>query len=108
MPRTVRAETACADIYFAPTAEVVYPPTFTATVSLAGPIVETFEGAHRGSGHFHGVTTVVTKLLMMIRPDRAYFGQKDAQQLRVVQAPGPGFGTTFDQVTMDSGGSPQD
>jgi pantoate--beta-alanine ligase len=90
-PRTdaqdrAHAETAGVDIYFAPTADVVYPPTFTATVALAGPIVETFEGAHRGSGHFHGVTTVVTKLLMMIRPDRAYFGQKDAQQLRVVQA----------------------
>jgi len=90
-PRTdvqdrAHAETAGVDIYFAPTADVVYPPAFTTTVALAGPIVETFEGAHRGSGHFHGVTTVVTKLLMMIRPDRAYFGQKDAQQLRVVQA----------------------
>lgn len=90
-PRTdmqdrAHAETAGVDFYFVPTAEAVYPPAFTATVSLAGPIVDTFEGAHRGSGHFHGVTTVVTKLLMMIRPDRAYFGQKDAQQLRVVQA----------------------
>jgi len=85
-PRTdaqdrAHAETACADIYFAPTAEVVYPPTFTATVSLAGPIVETFEGAHRGSGHFHGVTTVVTKLLM-IRPDRAYLGSEQ-QRYRI-------------------------
>ncbi len=74
-PRTdaqdrAHAETAGVDIYFAPIADVVYPPTFTATVALAGPIVQTFEGAHRGSGHFHGVTTVVTKLLMMIRPDR--------------------------------------
>ncbi len=90
-PRTeaqdrAHAETAGVDIYFAPTVDVVYPTAFTATVALAGPIVETFEGAHRGSGHFHGVTTVVTKLLMMIRPNRAYFGQKDAQQLRVVQA----------------------
>ncbi|MET3804244.1 pantoate--beta-alanine ligase [Nakamurella sp. UYEF19] len=90
-PRTdaadrAHAETAGVDVYFAPTADVIYPPAFTATVALAGPIVETFEGAHRGSGHFHGVTTVVTKLLLMIRPDRAYFGQKDAQQLRVVEA----------------------
>ncbi len=90
-PRTdaqdrAHAENAGVEIYFAPTVDEVYPTGFSATVSLAGPIVETFEGAHRGSGHFHGVTTVVTKLLMMIRPDRAYFGQKDAQQLRVVQA----------------------
>ena len=80
------AELAGVDIYFAPTPDVVYPAGFTATVALSGPIVETFEGARRGAGHFHGVTTVVTKLFGMVRPDRAYFGQKDAQQLRVVRA----------------------
>lgn len=80
------AEAAQVDIYFAPPPEAVYPRGFTATVTLAGPIVETFEGAHRGAGHFHGVTTVLTKLFGMVRPDRAYFGQKDAQQLRVVRA----------------------
>ncbi|SDO18184.1 pantoate--beta-alanine ligase [Nakamurella panacisegetis] len=90
-PRTdeadrAHAEQAGVDIYFAPTAEAVYPPGFSATVALSGPIVETFEGARRGAGHFHGVTTVVTKLFGMVRPDRAYFGQKDAQQLRVVRA----------------------
>ena len=44
------------------------------------------EGARRGAGHFRGVTTVVSKLLGMAQPDRAYFGQKDAQQARVVRA----------------------
>ena len=90
-PRTDEADRAHAaaagvDIYFAPAPEAVYPKGFTATVALSGPIVETFEGARRGAGHFHGVTTVVTKLFGMVRPDRAYFGQKDAQQLRVVRA----------------------
>ena len=80
------AELAGVDIYFAPTPDVVYPAGFTATVALSGPIVETFEGARRGAGHFHGVPPVVTKLFGMVRPDRAYFGQKDAQQLRVVRA----------------------
>jgi pantoate--beta-alanine ligase len=74
------------DLLFMPTAAEVYPPGFSATVQLHGPIVETLEGARRGVGHFQGVTTVVSKLLGMAQPDRAYFGQKDAQQARVVRA----------------------
>ena len=74
------------DLLFVPTAGEVYPPGFSATVQLHGPIVETLEGARRGVGHFRGVTTVVSKLLGMAEPDRAYFGQKDAQQARVVRA----------------------
>jgi len=73
-------------LLFVPSAEEVYPAGFSATVELHGPIVETLEGAHRGVGHFRGVTTVVGKLLGMAEPDRAYFGQKDAQQARVVRA----------------------
>ena len=75
-----------ADVVFAPPAAEVYPPGFSASVALHGPLVQTFEGAVRGSAHFAGVTTVVTKLFQMVGPDRAYFGQKDAQQLRVVRA----------------------
>ncbi|WP_395729782.1 pantoate--beta-alanine ligase [Nakamurella sp.] len=74
------------DYVFAPEVTEVYPPGFSATVTLHGPIVEALEGAHRGVGHFQGVTTVVAKLFGMVSPDRAYFGQKDAQQVRVVQA----------------------
>ena len=74
------------DLLFVPSAAEVYPPGFSATVQLHGPIVETLEGARRGVGHFQGVTTVVSKLLGMAQPDRAYFGQKDAQQARVVRA----------------------
>jgi pantoate--beta-alanine ligase len=73
------------DLLFVPSAAEVYPPGFSATVQLHGPIVETLEGARRGVGHFRGVTTVVCKLLGMTEPDRAYFGQKDAQQARVVR-----------------------
>ena len=80
------AEQAGTDLVFAPPAEQVYPPGFSATVALHGPMVDTFEGAMRGSAHFAGVTTVVSKLFHMVGPDRAYFGQKDAQQLRVVGA----------------------
>ena len=53
-------------------------------MSVAG-ITETLEGAHRGRGHFDGVTTVVTKLFNMVAPDVAYFGQKDAQQALVIR-----------------------
>jgi pantoate--beta-alanine ligase len=90
-PRTQEADLALAEaagvsVYFAPAPDEVYPPGFRTTVALRGPIVDGFEGAQRGAGHFNGVTTVVTKLLSMVRPDRAYFGEKDAQQLRVVRA----------------------
>jgi len=72
------------DVLFSPPAQEVYPPGFATTVSVAG-ITETLEGAHRGRAHFDGVTTVVTKLLNMVGPDVAYFGQKDAQQALVIR-----------------------
>jgi pantoate--beta-alanine ligase len=74
------------DLLFAPPVEDVYPPGFDTTVEVGG-LTETLEGdpAHRGAGHFRGVTTVVTKLFNMVRPDVAYFGQKDAQQALVVR-----------------------
>ena len=59
-------------------------PPGDATRVQPGPVAEPLEGAAR-PGHFAGVATVVTKLLSMARADRAYFGQKDFQQLRVIQ-----------------------
>jgi pantoate--beta-alanine ligase len=86
-PRTEQADAALlatvgVDIIFAPLADEVYPPGFVTTVSLSG-VAEPLEGALR-PGHFDGVATVVTKLFGMTLADRAYFGQKDWQQLRVV------------------------
>jgi pantoate--beta-alanine ligase len=72
-----------ADLLFAPDLAEVYPPGFTTTVHVGG-LTETLEGVHRGVGHFDGVTTVVTKLLNMVGPDVAFFGQKDAQQALVI------------------------
>ena len=72
-----------ADLVFAPSAAEMYPPGFSASVD-AGAIAERLEGASR-PGHFRGVATVVCKLLAIARPDNAYFGQKDAQQLLVIR-----------------------
>jgi pantoate--beta-alanine ligase len=74
-----------ADVLFAPAPAEVYPDGFATTVTVDGPLTHTLEGEHRGSGHFDGVTTVVAKLLAIVGPDAAYFGQKDAQQLAVVR-----------------------
>jgi pantoate--beta-alanine ligase len=79
------AQEAGATLLFAPPIDEVYPPGFTTQVRVAGPLTETLEGAHRGAEHFHGVTTVVTKLLNMVGPDVAVFGQKDAQQALVIR-----------------------
>ncbi|GMU39884.1 MAG: pantothenate synthetase [Chloroflexota bacterium] len=61
----------------------IYPEGATATVSV-GPLSTVLEGAAR-PGHFDGVTTVVSKLFNIVQPQRAYFGQKDAQQLMVLR-----------------------
>jgi pantoate--beta-alanine ligase len=73
-----------ADVLFAPSAEEVYPAGFSTSVEVLG-VTERLEGAARGSEHFRGVATVVTKLLGMAQPSVAYFGQKDAQQLLVIR-----------------------
>ena len=72
------------DLLFAPDVSEVYPPGFATTVHVGG-LTEPLEGEHRGVGHFDAVTTVVTKLLNMVAPDVAFFGQKDAQQALVVR-----------------------
>lgn len=87
-PRRERADAAMlrragVDLLFAPPPEEVYPAGFATTVRVGGPAAR-MEGAHR-PGHFDGVATVVTKLLMMTMADRAYFGEKDWQQLQVVR-----------------------
>lgn len=73
-----------ADLVFVPSAEEMYPPGFCTWVEVRGPLTERLEGASR-PGHFRGVATVVLKLFNLVQPHRAYFGEKDAQQLRVVQ-----------------------
>jgi pantoate--beta-alanine ligase len=78
------AAKAGADLLFAPTPEEVYPPGFATSVEVLG-LTDRLEGAVRGASHFRGVTTVVTKLLNMVAPDAAYFGQKDAQQAIVIR-----------------------
>ena len=71
-----------ADLVFAPDAEEVYPPGHRTTVQVAD-LTERLEGRHRPD-HFVGVTTVVAKLLLQALADRAYFGEKDYQQLVVI------------------------
>ncbi len=82
---TDRAACATAGVaaVYAPTAVAMYPTGFETHVE-PGLLAAGFEGAHR-PGHFRGVTTVVTKLFAAVRPDVAVFGQKDAQQLAIIQ-----------------------
>ncbi|MCL5035947.1 MAG: pantoate--beta-alanine ligase [Chloroflexi bacterium] len=71
------------DAVFCPEAEELYPAGFCTTVTVEG-LSEQLCGRYR-PGHFRGVATVVTKLLMSALPDRAYFGRKDAQQLIIIE-----------------------
>ncbi len=71
------------NIAFMPPVEEVYRPGFSTSVDV-GAIADRLEGTSR-PGHFSGVATVVCKLLATVRPDRAYFGRKDAQQCLVVR-----------------------
>jgi pantoate--beta-alanine ligase len=72
------------DYLFVPAIDEVYPAGFATAVSVSG-LTQRLEGVARGRGHFDGVATVVTKLLNMVAPDIAYFGQKDAQQVAVIR-----------------------
>jgi pantoate--beta-alanine ligase len=72
-----------ADLVFAPSAEEMYPDGFK-TYVIVERITERLEGSFRPT-HFRGVATIVLKLFTILQPDCAYFGQKDAQQLRVIR-----------------------
>jgi len=89
-PRDIDADCALleplgVDIVFAPQTEDMYPGGDPLVRVCAGSINHVFEGAHR-PGHFDGVLTVVLKFLNLTRPDMAFFGQKDAQQVIAVKA----------------------
>jgi pantoate--beta-alanine ligase len=71
------------DAVFAPPVEEMYPDGFSTYVTVEG-LTQRLEGASRPA-HFRGVTTVVARLFNIVQPDRAYFGQKDAQQLAVIR-----------------------
>ncbi|UXU76450.1 MULTISPECIES: pantoate--beta-alanine ligase [unclassified Paracoccus (in: a-proteobacteria)] len=87
-PRTEQADAAllgplAVDALFVPDGDGIYPPGHASTVSVTG-VTEPLEGAHR-PGHFDGVATVVTILFNLTQADRAYFGEKDWQQLQLVR-----------------------
>lgn len=77
------AAAAGADLIFAPSVSEMYPEGFATFVTAYG-VTEKLEGAAR-PGHFRGVTTVVAKLFHILQPQKAYFGQKDAQQVAVIR-----------------------
>ncbi len=76
-------EAAGVDLVWLPTPEIMYPPNYQTWVEVE-KITAPLEGAMR-PGHFRGVTTVVAKLFNAVRPQKAYFGQKDAQQAAVIR-----------------------
>jgi pantoate--beta-alanine ligase len=71
------------DLVFIPQPDDMYPPGFDTSIDT-GHVASRLEGESR-PGHFKGVATVVAKLFSIVRPDRAYFGQKDAQQVQVIR-----------------------
>lgn len=87
-PRTEEADceklrSAGVDIAFIPTVEEIYPEPDTRVFDL-GAVAEVMEGAMR-PGHFNGVAQIVSRLFSMVNPDRAYFGEKDFQQIAVIR-----------------------
>ena len=100
-PRTFEADAQLiaslgGDIVFAPSVEEVYPQEDTRVFAYP-PIDTVMEGARR-PGHFNGVCQIVSKLFDMVTPDKAYFGEKDFQQIAVVRAMMKDLGYTFQLV----------
>ena len=88
-PRTAERDAAMlescgVDVAFMPTVEEIYPEPDTRVFDL-GPVQQVMEGAMR-PGHFNGVCQIVSKLFSWVMPDRAYFGEKDFQQIAVIRA----------------------
>ena len=88
-PRTLAAdqqiaEAAGAHLLFAPDVDEIYPPDESIATINPGPLATRLEGASR-PGHFTGVATIVSRLFDLVHPDQAYFGAKDAQQVRVIE-----------------------
>lgn len=77
-------EAAGVDAVFTPTVDQMYPPGFATYVEPGGLLAERLEAASRPR-HFRGVATIVVKLLLLVQPQRVYFGQKDAQQVAVIR-----------------------
>jgi pantoate--beta-alanine ligase len=87
-PRTLEQDLALlrqleANLVFVPSVKEMYPETDRQTFDLGG-LDKVMEGKHR-EGHFNGVAQIVSKLFLLIRPNRAYFGQKDFQQLVIIR-----------------------
>lgn len=79
-----RCDSVGVDVIFAPEVSEMYPEQASTFVSCEGAITRTLCGASR-PGHFKGVTTVVAKLFNIVQPDKAFFGQKDAQQVVIIE-----------------------
>lgn len=79
----LQLESAGVDLVFTPDQETIYPTGFASKITIP-TLCDILEGASR-PGHFDGVCTVITKLFHMIQPDKAYFGEKDAQQLLIIK-----------------------
>ncbi len=86
------------DIVFAPPDDEMYPSVFSSWVDVE-KVTERLEGASR-PGHFRGVATVVAKLLNIVQPTRAYFGQKDAQQVVVIKRMAADLNMDLEIVTV--------
>lgn len=81
---TLLLKEANTSLLYTPTAEIMYPENFSSKVIVTPDLTEKLCGATR-HGHFEGVATVVTKLFNQVQPDKAFFGEKDYQQLLVIK-----------------------
>lgn len=95
-----KCESAGVDILFMPDAKEMYPETPSVFVTVEG-ISDILEGAFR-PGHFHGVATVVAKLLNIVKPHKAYFGQKDYQQCVVIKKMARGLNLDVEVVVLST------